>query len=395
MVRESKNRKESRLELLLYALLLSVAFAYPVLQMVVKALEGNSFEWNPILHAWVELLPFIVLLSVHVFLLLPILVDKGRTQSYVLLSVALVTAFYFYTYSQHQSQKYYKSAPLHQTVPPPFHHPEGRDPSKNEWNREKNQPFNPPKRPLPGIFPAPVFIDTLIAILLLVCSLAIRLIFRYYKNIQRMGELERSQMRRELEQLKAQISPHFFMNSLNNIHGMVEINPQKAQDMILELSGMMRHVLYESASPLIALSKEIDFLKNYIALMRERYTKDRVAIKYHFPDEKLTSLIHIPPLIFIVFVENAFKHGVNYQNDSFVHIDIAIDGSELTFCCLNSNPSTGKVEGVGGLGLDNIRRRLDMLYADKYTLDIKKQIDYFNVRLIIPTKNENQVFSNR
>lgn len=199
-------------EYLLYALLLGITLLYPFLHMGEKALDGEAFQWSYLFQQWVKTLPFVVLLLIHIFVLLPVLLDKKQTGKYIL-KVS-----------------------------------------------------------------GPVIIDTLIGVLLLGCSLAIKLMFKHTESIRKMNELENFHIKQELEQLRTQVSPHFLMNSLNNIHGMVEMDKQKAQDMILELSGMMRYMLYESSVPMISLSREIDFLSNYISLMRARYNSNRVVM---------------------------------------------------------------------------------------------------------------------
>lgn len=159
----------------------------------------------------------------------------------------------------------------------------------------------------------------------------------------------------------------------------------KAQDMILELSGMMRYVLYENSTPMITLSKELDFLRNYISLMQVRYNSNKVSVKYTFPNEEELSSIKVPPLLFIVFIENAFKHGVDYQHSSFINIELSIDKHILTLQCINSLHKN-KEKTIGGIGLDNIRKRLDIIYNNDYSLDLSILDKIFIVSLTIPTK---------
>lgn len=398
MNRERNNKSGSRnyrYEHLLYAVLWCIALAYPFFRVGETVLDGGSFRWESVLRSWADMLPFAVLLLIHAFILLPILFIKRHISGYILSTAVLVGLFFIYTDTRHPDRNPQRPMPPFLAAP----HPHRLPPADSAFPPppfDEERPVPKPDTPSKDIrIPGPVIIDTFIAILLLGCHLAIKLMFKHYEGTRRMEELEKTQIRQELVQLKAQISPHFFMNSLNNIHGMVEIDPSKAQDMILELSGMMRYVLYESTSAVIVLSKEIDFLCNYISLMRIRYTQDRVVIDYKFPGKEEAGAVYIPPLIFIIFIENAFKHGVNYQDDSFVSIDMSICGSELTFRCMNSCRQDGTKETLDGVGLSNIRKRLDILYADNYTLDIDEREKTFHVTLTIPTKNENQMYSNR
>ena len=155
----------------------------------------------------------------------------------------------------------------------------------------------------------------LIALLMFSFNIAVKLFFKSVRDQEAMKELEHNNLQTELDYLKYQINPHFFMNTLNNIHALVDIDTEKAKQTIVELSRLMRYVLYESNNRLISLSKELQFLNHYIELMRIRYT-DKVRIDVSFPTD--TGEVQVPPLLFVSFVENAFKHGVSYQHASFV-----------------------------------------------------------------------------
>lgn len=371
-----KNRLKARTyEYILYAVLLGVALIWPFTQMTKKMVNGEAFQWTYILDSWTTALPFAILLSIHVFMLLPILFNKKQTRKYVLLLVLLVASFFAYTVWKHQPRQHPRHFPVEmpmQSYPRP----------KAPVMRPESIPPHDANR-----IHIPVIIDMLVAFLLIGFYLIIKLMLKHYEGVQRMEELEKMHMQQELAQLKAQIGPHFFMNSLNNIHGMVEMDPQKAQDMILDLSGMMRYVLYESTSSTIALSKEIDFLNNYISLMNVRYSGNRLAIKYSFPEREKSASVFIPPLIFIIFIENAFKHGINYEHSSFINIEMSIAESRLTLQCVNSRHPDAPKKASGGVGLSNIRKRLDILYADNYILDISEQEKSFQVTLTIPVKS--------
>lgn len=366
-------------EYLLYAILFGITFLFPFLHVGEIALDKGVFHWNFILQKWMETLPFVVLVIIHIFLLQPILFEKKQTKKYIVLLVLTIVLFFAYVNCRHSNREPYHPNPV-QTEPPHLKH-------------HTQEIFSPPLQDAPKIsekqnefkLSGPIVMDTIIAILLLGCSLTIKLMFKHYENSRKMEQLENAQIRQELLQLKAQISPHFFMNSLNNIHGMIEIDSPKAQDMILELSGMMRYVLYESSTPMITLSKELDFLRNYISLMQVRYNSNKVSVKYTFPNEEELSSIKVPPLLFIVFIENAFKHGVDYQHSSFINIELSIDKHILTLQCINSLHKN-KEKTIGGIGLDNIRKRLDIIYNNDYSLDLSILDKIFIVSLTIPTK---------
>lgn len=170
------------------------------------------------------------------------------------------------------------------------------------------------------------------------------------------------------------------MNTLNNIHALVDIDAAKAKKALVELSKLMRYVLYETSNKTILLTREIQFLDNYIELMKLRYI-DKVDIDVVFP--AAVPEVQIPPLLFISFIENAFKHGVSYRKDSLIRISMELDGDKLIFRCSNSNRRK-EDEQHHGIGLENIRKRLRLLFGNDYTLSIDDTDDYFNVLLIIP-----------
>lgn len=132
-----------------------------------------------------------------------------------------------------------------------------------------------------------------------------------------LKELEHQHLESELKYLKYQLNPHFFMNTLNNIHALVDIDSEKAKKTIIELSKLMRYVLYEANKSQISLKYEIQFLENYIALMKLRYT-EHLDIQTEFP--LIVPHVQIPPLLFISLLENAFKHGVSYRESSYIHV---------------------------------------------------------------------------
>ena len=211
-------------------------------------------------------------------------------------------------------------------------------------------------------------------------NLGIKGYFRSRNDRKRMAALEKQNLEQQLEYLRYQINPHFFMNTLNNIHALVDIDPAKAQETIVELSKMMRFVLYEGNKKTVPVGRELDFLRNYITLMQLRYT-DKVRITLDLPSE--TPDKSIPPLILISFVENAFKHGVSYQQSSFIEVKASMEANSLHFTCCNSKAEKPNEE-KGGVGLDNVRKRLKLIYGNDYSLSIVDNADKYSVDLVIP-----------
>jgi LytS/YehU family sensor histidine kinase len=237
------------------------------------------------------------------------------------------------------------------------------------------------KEPLPPLmFGQADLAHSIMIILLLGMNLGIKLYFKSDQDAKEMQQLEKQNLEQQLEYLKCQINPHFFMNTLNNIHALVDINPEMAKSTILELSKLMRYVLYEGAKTLVPLQKDINFMRNYINLMKLRYTnkvKIDIDIPENIPDKS------IPPMLLITFVENAFKHGVSYKDNSFITIKLTCTDEWLYFSCQNSKHPESTNE-QGGVGLANVKKRLELLFGDNHHLDIHDENNTYMVNLEIP-----------
>ena len=219
-------------------------------------------------------------------------------------------------------------------------------------------------------------------------------LYTFYRNMQRDEDeerLQRQNIQAEMYYLKHQINPHFLMNTLNNIHALVDIDSEAAKQTVIQLSDMMRYVVYDTGGNSIALKDDIKFVKNYIELMRIRYTDD-VKISFNYP-QKLQGRINIPPLIFIVFVENAFKHGVSYNSSSYINVDIECEESFVIGRFENSVNENSR-KSKPGIGLDNVRKRLDLIYGSAYELQVDETEKNYCVTLKIPTLNGDEVHSN-
>jgi len=204
-------------------------------------------------------------------------------------------------------------------------------------------------------------------------------------NEKKQKELEKEKLNSELAFLKNQISPHFFFNTLNNIYSLIGIDGPTAQDSVLKLSKLMRYLLYESEHGETMISSEIDFMNNYIDLMKLRLSP-RVELNIDFPKE--FSDFSIPPLLFVPFIENAFKHGVSSRDRSFINIKMKINHDQISFVAENSmgkSSQTGDLQH-SGIGLENVRKRLGLLFPGNYELKIGQDETIFKVDLSIQTK---------
>lgn len=204
------------------------------------------------------------------------------------------------------------------------------------------------------------------------------------KKEEEIKELEREKLNSELALLRNQVSPHFFFNTLNNIYSLIEINQKDAQDAVLSLSKMMRYMLYESEQGNTKLSHEIEFMKGYIDLMKLRMS-DRVKLTVDFPERYED--IDIPSLLFIPFIENAFKHGVTNKASSIIEISLLVIGRRIDFRSRNSFIPAGPDAplAASGIGLDNVRKRLALLYPGRHDLRIDKSESFFTVELTVET----------
>lgn len=242
-----------------------------------------------------------------------------------------------------------------------------------------------PNHPGPTpLLPLPLFLDAIYDVLVVGINLAVSLLFQHFQDRFVQERLKKENAENQLVYLKAQINPHFYMNMLNNIHGMIEINPLKAQDMVIEMSGLMRYMLYESSRSEIELVAEVTFIDNYIALMRERYPENIVSISVKLPDTATVRGIQVPPLLFLVFIENAFKHGLSYANHSFVAVSIELHGNNIEFSCINSVHASDKRGQSHGVGLENVKRRLDLIYGKRHILDVTCSETAYSVNLTLP-----------
>lgn len=209
-----------------------------------------------------------------------------------------------------------------------------------------------------------------------------------YRTISLKRQLKEEQQKRteaELEWLKNQINPHFLFNTLNNISSLVQIDADAAQDSIAQLSDLLRYAMYQTDKPMVPLAGEIDFMQNYIALMRLRHN-DMLKLTVEWPDTP-PSTLHLPPLLFISLIENAFKHGVSSSRPSHIDISLKVEGTTLIFTCVNSNyPKDDQNRAGSGIGLENTRRRLDLMYPGRYTWEYGVTPDGTEYRSVITIK---------
>ena len=221
-------------------------------------------------------------------------------------------------------------------------------------------------------------------IFMVTIPLAPKLTKSLMENSMKMIQLERDNLKMELNFLKSQVSPHFLFNILNSIYRMSETKDPKTPKTIIQLSNLMRYVLYEVKDSKIILAKEVDFIKNYIELAKVRYG-ERVTIKDDIPE--FQEPYEIIPLILIPFVENAFKHGPDRSRDnSYVKVFLRVYNDKLIFLVENAVKHEIDKAEYGGVGMENVVRRLELHYPGHHFLDIKQNKGKYLVKLTVDLK---------
>ena len=384
--------KQSRQENITYLVVWGLLFAAPLLSFYVRTIGNTNvaFDWAEVFFVWKKFAVFLLLFLIHNFLLAPLLVYGHKRLTYFAFVAVLLGTFIIYQCSARPEKP--DGPPQKEMAGHEFPGPPDRP--DGQGRRDFPQPHDRPPKPRhefrPADAPPPIVgeRDILAIVLLLLmfgANLGIKGYFRSRDDRKKLAELERQNLEQQLEYLRYQINPHFFMNTLNNIHALVDIDPAKAQETIVELSKMMRFVLYEGNKQGVPLSREFDFMRHYVTLMQLRYT-DKVSIAIDLPQEVPDR--QIPPLILITFVENAFKHGVSYQHQSFIEMKVSVEDDRLHFTCRNSKAEAQPAlsEAEGGVGLTNVRKRLNLLFGNSYTLKIHDGADVYCVDLVIPIK---------
>ncbi|MBN1819162.1 MAG: histidine kinase [Prolixibacteraceae bacterium] len=335
-----------KIEILIYIIIWSIVFLMPV----IFTLNNAFFNWDRIYREWIRTSTYLVIFCIHNFILFPVFFERKKIL-YLLITVLMIVGIGLLGDW---------AGRMIQQAPNPVRRPMVRPPFEMQ-------------RPL-EIRPWIVVIFNVIIVSFLVVGFnaAIKLAVRSQEKEQKSKELEKQKLQSELAFLRNQVSPHFFMNTLNNIHALIDINSEGAKNSIIKLSKLMRYMLYDTEHGKTTLKKEVDFIRSFVDLMKLRLTDD-IKVTIDFP-EKIPS-VSIPPMIFTSLVENAFKHGISYQSESFVEIILKIERGWLLFRTVNSNHNLKSK--IGGIGLKNLKKRLELLYKDEFSFEvISDKINY-------------------
>jgi sensor histidine kinase YesM len=215
---------------------------------------------------------------------------------------------------------------------------------------------------------------------LFIAGISTLLFFRYrMEQSRRIEELKSASLQSELKYLKSQINPHFLFNMLNSANIMVHEDAAIASHILIKLNDLLRYQINGSAGDRVRLDDDIAFLNDFLELEKTR--RDRF-------DCTLTATgaaasVHVPPLLFIPFVENAVKHSSDSENGSYVHVEFKVHDGHLSFVCRNSKPINPAKKNEGGLGLNNIKRRLDLLFGENHSLELQEKETCYTVKLQI------------
>ncbi|HJC27159.1 MAG TPA: histidine kinase [Candidatus Alistipes stercoravium] len=344
-------------ENLLYVMVWSAIILVPVLNS--QMMSEMHINLENVLIAWRQIAPYLIIFVIHNSFLAPRYMLRRKYGKYLILNIALITTVFFLVdlYEEHLLRVM----------------PEQPDPETIDSYRKVS------------FSNLEIYWNIVLGFFMTGANTGIKLIYQSMRDEQKMEALQRQNLQAEMDYLKYQINPHFFMNTLNNIHALIDFDTDSAKSAVIELSKMMRYVLYDSGREIISLNRDIQFLKNYIELMRIRYTDD-VDIRMEYP-ENLPESVSIPPLLLIVFIENAFKHGVSYNRPSYIHLKIEYADGMVTSTFENSRHSGfPERKSTPGIGLENVRKRLALIYGEKnYSLEIRELEDSYTVKLVIPT----------
>lgn len=256
------------------------------------------------------------------------------------------------------------------------------------YTYEQFNPTPPPPKPMPNEKPRDNSIKHLsftffTGLMIFGISTSATITGEWFRNEKQKKEMENQKLLAELAFLKAQVNPHFLFNMLNNIYTLAYKKSDTTADAVLKLSHLMRYMIYESNVPLISLEKEIDYLQNYIDLQRIRLSHDMDVL---FDIEGEIEGKMIAPMLLVPFVENAFKHGVSYVERQPISINLKIRQDKWLYLEVENHiHKTSNKSGIkdSGIGLQNTRRRLELLYPDKHDLKIEEDEETYKVSLLI------------
>ncbi len=333
----------------------------------------ESIDWQHIFNVWLNYLPLLVVFFINRYLLLPKLFFKGKKASYFISTTTLIGIITLSLFLFHLNTTPQKRVPPRERNSVEIHQ---KQPSEAFLNSE--EPPMPPRQNKPDSIP-PFANFLILAILLVGFDAGLQISMRWADLEKEKFKLQKENVENQLAFLKNQVSPHFFMNTLNNIHALVDIDSEASKNAIIKLSKLMRHLLYDSDEKTTPIKKEVEFIKSYVELMKLRFS-DKVKITVEIPSEIPEK--SIPPLLFTSLLENAFKHGISYNKNSFITIKLKFS-ENLHFEIENSNYSK-VTEETSGIGIENTKKRIALLFNNDFDFTISENKEIYKVNLTIP-----------
>lgn len=368
----NKSNKIEVIELMLFGVIWLGVFSIPFFNQWGEA----SIDWDKLLAEWLKILGFFLIFLVNITILVPKYLIAQRYRAYLVSAVILIAGM--------TVTGIFLSSIL---FPEPLAMPPMNLGSGIPMELGSGMPapigFKPERKSGNDSFAFVVAANVIISFLIVGSSTTFKVIGQWLIADDRRKDMEKEQLKSELAFLRHQVSPHFFMNTLNNIHSLIDINAEDAKDAVIRLSTMMRYLLYDTSQGHTSLKKEIGFLESYISLMKLRFS-EQVKVTLDVPKD-IPDLV-IPPMLFISLLENAFKHGVSYQNDSFVTFRLTIENNRLQCHIHNSkHHQTRETKSkYSGIGLTNIRKSLELLYGKDYNFETMESATEYQVQLSVP-----------
>ena len=331
------------LKVLLHSFLWLLLFLYPIASLNSEYLIYRN---------WLSLTSILLVFYINYFVLVDRFFFKGRKVLFYILNTLLIVALYSIL------KQVLKSNVFHPTI-------------DGEVIREVRSG-------------AMTTVQLMLPIILSIgMCVGLKVNLRFNENRLLLQQVKQTQLNAEIKYLKYQVQPHFLFNTLNNIYALVETSPTLAKESIHTLSKMMRYLLHDSSNNKVPIVKEIKFLERYIDLMQLRVSAN-LKLKKSFPI--INQPIQIAPLLLISFIENAFKHGIDATQPSFIHIDLSIDNDSINYSVINSSFPEKEEVTDSGIGLENLNKRLALLYPNKYKLVTKNDDNQYIATLILNFK---------
>lgn len=345
--------KRSYKRILAHLLFWMLYLAWQLLQYSWDNTDYLHLEYSP--DVWIDLFMSIVLVYVNLYILLPKLFYPKKYLQYGLILLGCLLCGGIYS----------RFAGWYYLIP---------------WSKAHDYAMYL-KEPKYFYIPVRIARNTLGYVPVVGVTMFLQLIQNAYVNERRMRALEEEKHQAEMDLLKAQVHPHFFFNTLNSLYALTMVKSDKGPEVVLQLSELMHYVLYEANAPLVPLETEIAHLRNYIEIEQLRFG-DRLDLQFNVPADAAGQMI--VPLLLLPFIENAFKHSLSHETEkAWIHIDLRLEEKYLRMKVANSYHAGEPKSKPPGIGLTNVRKRLELSYPEQHQLDIRPENDIFEVNLKI------------